>query len=908
MTMKINSAYLKNIRSMWMLLLCLAAMNLSAQLVPFAPRISNAVGAPHTGQQSYNLKGDFQMIGNSNLGAAGDPNGTSTTGANDTNMVYFNVDNHPGIVNSSSATLAFPAVAGVDHNCTEIIYAGLYWSGRADTSGTAPEQFDVVKGATPDVNTNVTNNNSNNGYTVTITSADDTSSNTSGNNRRIATYTFTPQGAGDVVVFRFYSWRTTNNNNSYTQKVTVQVGGGPVVDVPGTNASNSDDDFRVNFNTPYPLPQGAGIVQSLRKRRTNNSINGNFYATVQTPGNPGVTVSLDKRAVKIRHAGATAYEDVTSDGIYYPANSAGYMFSGYSDVTNYVKQHGLGEYFVGNIALREGTSDGTGYYGSWGMVVVYGNSNMTQRSITVFDGHAYMASNGPNQTLDVTGFKSTASGAVRATIGMMAGEGDRAYTGDTFGIRQGPTGSTYLYLNHSGQTSTSSTGYNNFFNSSVTISGNPARNPNNTNNYGSDIHMFDLVNTNNTIIGNNQNSTSFRFTSTQDTYIIYSIVFAVDSYIPEPTLTMSGVDTGNGILQNGDTVVPGQQYTLKFDLANQGNEAVENVVLRVPVPYNQHFVPGSFVTTWDAAVLGPQTTVPAWVGPNPGDDPNLVPGGYLEWNIGDLPLMPLAQRHQVLASMRATFRITTDCRILTTSACALSSTGGNVSGQGVESDLPVVRPSIRAFVGTCSTPVFEEVTFSLNVDASALSCPADIGTIGGQGVSIYHSTGLTVPYANIASLYPVGTVFYSVAPTAAGFNETTHLVSGPFAAPLQNNQNIRYYGVAPNMSPSCYFIVEVRRAICYEPAVTGAGIDTQMGITLLKRGGAENGNWPMSREGGFMALESNSKGLVITRMSTAQINAISNPAEGMMVYNTTLNCLMLHDGTAWKCFNIPTCP
>src|SRR5690606_2962742 len=126
-----------------------------------------------------------------------------------------------------------------------------------------------------------------------------------------------------------------------------------------------------------------------------------------------------------------------------------------------------------------------------------------------------------------------------------------------------------------------------------TILGNPQRNPVHVNNYGSDIHMFDLTNPGNTIIGNNQTSTSFRYSSTQDTYIIYNIVFAVDSYAPEPTVSILPVDTGNGTVQNGDVVVPGQEFTMKYNITNPGNEAVTNVVFTIPVPYNQHYVPGS---------------------------------------------------------------------------------------------------------------------------------------------------------------------------------------------------------------------------------------------------------------------------------------------------------------------------
>ena len=102
----------------------------------------------------------------------------------------------------------------------------------------------------------------------------------------------------------------------------------------------------------------------------------------------------------------------------------------------------------------------------------------------------------------------------------------------------------------------------------------------------------------------------------------------------------------------------------------------------------------------------------------------------------------------------------------------------------------------------------------------------------------------------------------------------------------------------------------VNACICYNDPNTGTvGADTKHGITLLKRAGAtpQPDNWPMERKSAFTALESNTKGFVITRMTTAEINALTGQS-GMMVYDTNLKCLKLFDGAAWSCFNTPTCP
>lgn len=103
---------------------------------------------------------------------------------------------------------------------------------------------------------------------------------------------------------------------------------------------------------------------------------------------------------------------------------------------------------------------------------------------------------------------------------------------------------------------------------------------------------------------------------------------------------------------------------------------------------------------------------------------------------------------------------------------------------------------------------------------------------------------------------------------------------------------------------------------CYRPGSTsGAVLDTTFGITSLGRAGAENGNWPLVRKGGWMALESKTKGLVINRIATTvAVNAIPDPVEGMLVYDIEAACLKMFTSTdneitfAWKCMNKQTCP
>ena len=114
--------------------------------------------------------------------------------------------------------------------------------------------------------------------------------------------------------------------------------------------------------------------------------------------------------------------------------------------------------------------------------------------------------------------------------------------------------------------------------------------------------------------------------------------------------------------------------------------------------------------------------------------------------------------------------------------------------------------------------------------------------------------------------------------------------------------------------------LNITQCACYRPAVlTGSAPETKVGVTLLQRAGSDvAGNWPMSRRSGHIALESNTRGFVPTRMSTIEIEGqdepvvispkIVSPQEGMMVYDTTEKCLKIYHDDKWSCFDRQACP
>ena len=68
----------------------------------------------------------------------------------------------------------------------------------------------------------------------------------------------------------------------------------------------------------------------------------------------------------------------------------------------------------------------------------------------------------------------------------------------------------------------------------------------------------------------------------------------------------------------------------------------------------------------------------------------------------------------------------------------------------------------------------------------------------------------------------------------------------------------------------------------------------------------------MERNGGWIAMEAKTKGFVVNRVAFVSglpvgIDA-SKFVEGMMVYDTTNNCLKIYNGTVWSCYTKQSCP
>jgi hypothetical protein len=72
--------------------------------------------------------------------------------------------------------------------------------------------------------------------------------------------------------------------------------------------------------------------------------------------------------------------------------------------------------------------------------------------------------------------------------------------------------------------------------------------------------------------------------------------------------------------------------------------------------------------------------------------------------------------------------------------------------------------------------------------------------------------------------------------------------------------------------------------------VSGVSVFSQVGI---------NNDASAPNNSAMLDVKSTSQGFLPPRMTTAQINVIVTPAEGLMVYNTTIHRLVIYIGTGW---------
>jgi hypothetical protein len=589
----------------------------------------------------YNIKGDFTMIGNTNL-TLQDYEDEKLNSFN--SMKFVDVDGDASTVNSSSAVLGFSRENNADPNCSNIIYAGLYWTGRANTG-----------------------------------------------NRHVS--------------------------------------------------------------------------------------------------------GRDKWSVKLKGPAASGYEVRTADAnnIRFPNGPNDDMFVGYVEITDYVKdlsKGGLGSYTVADIALSEGDGGSVGYYGGWGMVVVYENARMKRRDITVFDGFAYVSGAGAGATYDfpLNGFQAVNHGDVNIKMGMMAGEGDVGIFNDKFAIRNAAN-TEWVDLSHGANTT------NNFFNSSIYIKSpeNPSvdavRNPSLKNNTGLDISMFNVPNSDKSIIANNQSSTSFQYSSGGDTYVIFSIIFAVDAYVPDIQAINTILNVNGVPYVPGAHINPNDEVEYQVEVRNLGTEPIADGKITIPIPYAASYVSSTGVRNFSPAST---TATPVF-------NNALGATGSIVWEVGTIPLP--ANSSTVLATLKYKLKATDNCYVLSNPTCLPSMVvDGAITGTGAITNNSVGDAGhfiTGVTTGNCvDQPINEPVTLYINR-------PSTCNDADMTKNFDFCTAASTIAVNSIRNDFPIGTRFYNEFPLTATSIEYTN--DHPFPA---NTNTTTYYAV-PAGNTGCHLVFTI---------------------------------------------------------------------------------------------------
>ncbi|MBU3682169.1 MAG: hypothetical protein FGM16_09555, partial [Flavobacterium sp.] len=438
----------------------------------------------------------------------------------------------------------------------------------------------------------------------------------------------------------------------------------------------------------------------------------------------------------------------------------------YTEITDYVREHGIGEYFAADMALQEGMVSGTGYSAGWGIIVLYQNAKMKQRDITLFDGYAYVNSgNTEGYTLPVSGFNTIQTGEVGLKLGVMASEGDVSFTGDYFKIQKQSDG-TFMNLSHSGNSPT------NFFNSSIITGG--LRSPYLVNNTGIDISMFTVPNTNNNVIGNNQTSTNFMYGTNGDTYSIFAIAMSVDAYNANVENIIQPVAIQGNTLPNLTNLscLPGQEIQYQIEVKNLGNEAINNYKVVLPIPYNTQYVPGSASTELFFS--------PAPSANNVSFDPTYGAQGALTWEISQLPLN--ANPANILVRFGFTLRATQDCQLLASSQCgSVVNAQGQASGTGAITGISFANANLisgyQTNGGCIDEPIVAATPIQINGSAYVMqSCPEFVGP---RIINWCNSTN-SVSTTELTAYFSAGTLFYNEFPLTANTIQYTAVNAIPF--------------------------------------------------------------------------------------------------------------------------------
>ena len=230
---------------------------------------------------------------------------------------------------------------------------------------------------------------------------------------------------------------------------------------------------------------------------------------------------------------------------------------------------------------------------------------------------------------------------------------------------------------------------------------------------------------------------------------------------------------------------------------------------------------------------------------------------------------------------------------LTVNQLTVGKGSGNASGNVAIGWNPLNSNTITGTfnVATGYLPLFSNTTGSSNVAIGALALFSN--TTGTSNTS----TGVNSLYNNSTGVSNTGFGDGALFGNTIGVNNTAIGRRALYTNTTGNN-NISIGIDADNASPAD------SNSIVIGAATTGLGSNTvvignsSITKTILKGqiGIGTTAPVPSAQ----VQIDSTTKGFLPPRMTTTQINAIVTPAEGLVVYNTTISHLCFYNGTSWQ--------
>lgn len=288
---------------------------------------------------------------------------------------------------------------------------------------------------------------------------------------------------------------------------------------------------------------------------------------------PNVTIPYDR--VKLKVPGRNDYVDVVAaaNDVFTATTkqSTTLPYQAKADVTSLVASAGSGVYTVANLPAALGSDR----YGGWTLAVVFEDPSKPLRDITLFDGFLSVSSSSAVSidTIRVDGFRAPVAGAVDATAGIMAYDGDRDSTGD------------YANFNGARLSSPLSPG-SNYFNSTIEVFGSSVTglNPSDNNTFGYDVKVADATG----LIPNSATSASIDVATYGEAVYVGLISTRIDLTAPNfPSI--KSVDN----LNNNYPALPGDTLRYKMVFNNVGDDPADSFVVSDKIPTGTTYVPGS---------------------------------------------------------------------------------------------------------------------------------------------------------------------------------------------------------------------------------------------------------------------------------------------------------------------------